>query len=140
MIAGSLRDVGTGRSVVIDENNVLMAGNGVVQAASEVGITRVRVIEAAGDELIAVRRSGLTEEQKRALAIADNRAAELAEWNYPQLEADIAAGLDLQPYWTPEEVAKMKPPEFLPTPAEEQGRLDETPLITCPSCGHAFHK
>ena len=53
---------------------------GVTEAAAEAGITKLRVIDASGDELIAVRRSGLTDAQKRALAIYDNRTAELATW------------------------------------------------------------
>src|SRR5687767_5061434 len=81
MVVDALHQVGAARSIVIDEDNVILAGNGVTEAAAEAGITKVRVVEAAGDELIAVRRSGLTPEQKRALAIFDNRTAELAEWD-----------------------------------------------------------
>lgn len=103
MIATSLRETGAGRSIVIDEDNRVLAGNGVVEAAPSAGIDRVRIIEADGDELIAVRRRNLTPEQKRAMAIFDNRTAELAEWNATQLEADRAAGLGLQPFWTPDE-------------------------------------
>src|SRR5687767_1127910 len=69
MVVDALQQVGAARSIVIDEANVILAGNGVTEAAAEAGITKLRVIDAAGDELIAVRRSGLTEAQKRALAI-----------------------------------------------------------------------
>jgi DNA modification methylase len=99
MIADSLRDVGPARSISIDENDVIMAGNGVVQAAAAAGITKVRIVEASGEEIIAVRRRGLTPEQKRALAIYDNRTAELATWNPAQLAADQLAGLDLKPFF-----------------------------------------
>ena len=95
MIADSLKEVGAARSIVIDEDNVILAGNGVTQAAKQAGITKLRIIEAAGDEIIAVRRRGLTAEQKRALALYDNRTAELATWDVPQLLADLAPGLDL---------------------------------------------
>jgi DNA modification methylase len=107
MVVDALQHVGAARSIVIDEDNVILAGNGVTEAAAEAGITKVRVIEAAGDELIAVRRSGLTDEQKRALAIYDNRTGELATWNLEQLAADVKAGLSLQPFWTPEEEAAL---------------------------------
>ena len=103
LVADALRDVGAARSIVIDEANVILAGNGVTAAASQAGITKLRVIDAAGDELIAVRRSGLTVDQKRALAIYDNRTAELATWDVEQLRADLANGLTLQPFWTPDE-------------------------------------
>jgi DNA modification methylase len=107
MVVDALQQVGAARSIVIDEDNVILAGNGVTEAAAEAGITKLRVIDAAGDELIAVRRSGLSEAQKRALAIYDNRTGELATWNFEQLVADGDAGLSLQPFWTPEEEAAL---------------------------------
>jgi DNA modification methylase len=84
-IVDSLHEVGAARSIVIDENNVVLAGNGVVEAAGEAGIEKVRVVEADGNEVIAVRRRGLTPQQKTRLALFDNRAAELAEWNPEEL-------------------------------------------------------
>lgn len=114
MVVDALHQVGAARSIVIDENNVILAGNGVTEAAAEAGITKVRVIEANGDELIAVRRSGLTEDQKRALAIYDNRTAELAAWDFEQLAADKAAGLSLQPFWTEEEEAALFADQMAP--------------------------
>jgi DNA modification methylase len=107
MVVDALHQVGAARSIVIDEDNVILAGNGVTEAAAEAGITKVRVVEAAGDELIAVRRSGLTPEQKRRLAMYDNRAAELAEWNPEQLAADMGAGLDLSPWFSEDELARL---------------------------------
>jgi len=104
MVAGALRHVGAARSIVIDEGNVVLAGNGVTAAAAAAGITRVRIIDAKGDELIAVRRSGLSADEKRALAMYDNRAAELAEWNPDQLRADLDAGLQLEPWFSAEEL------------------------------------
>jgi len=100
----ALQDVGAARSIVIDEDNVILAGNGVATAAAQAGMTAVRVIDADGDELIAVRRSNLTAEQKRKLAIYDNRTAELAEWNVEQLRLDHDAGLDLTPYFDTKEL------------------------------------
>lgn len=109
MVVDSLQQVGAARSIVIDENNIILAGNGVTEAASQAGITRLRVVDAQGDEIIAVRRSGLSKEQKRALAIADNRAGELAEWNPEQLRADQAAGLTLDPWFSAHEISALLP-------------------------------
>lgn len=107
MVVDALHQVGAARSIVIDEDNVILAGNGVTEAAAEAGITKLRVIDAAGDELIAVRRSGLSEAQKRALAIYDNRTGELATWNFEHLAADKDAGLSLRPFWTEAEEAAL---------------------------------
>lgn len=78
-IAESLRELGAGRSIIIDADNVVIGGNGVYGEAQALGIP-VRVIESTGKELIAIRRSDLhTGDQKRkALAIADNRATDLS--------------------------------------------------------------
>jgi ParB-like chromosome segregation protein Spo0J len=81
MIVDALQKVGASRSIVIDETGTILAGNGVVEAASEAGLTKVQIVDADGDTIVAVRRSGLSEDQKRHLAIADNRTAELATWN-----------------------------------------------------------
>src|SRR5262245_54494409 len=130
MVVGALREVGAARSIVIDEDDVVLAGNGVVEAAETAGITNVRVIEADGQEIIAVRRRGLTPEQKRALAIYDNRTAELAAWDFNQLRADQAAGLDLEPFWTDLEQARLLgtgtevEPSWGGMPAFEQGSLE----------------
>jgi hypothetical protein len=69
------------------------------------------VVDAEGDTIVAVRRRGLTAEQKRELAIYDNRTAELAEWNLEQVRADIDAGLDLLPFFTDAELRDLFPAE-----------------------------
>lgn len=104
MVVDALHAVGAARSIVIDEDGVILAGNGVVEAAGEAGITRLRVVEADGQEIVAVRRTGLSEAQKRHLAMTDNRAAELAEWDTTQLWADQEAGLDLKPWFSAAEL------------------------------------
>ena len=109
MIVDALHQVGAARSIVIDEDNVILAGNGVTEAAAEAGITKLRVVDAAGDEVIAVRRSGLSADQKRALALYDNRTAELADWDLTRLQADLTANLDLSPFFSKEELADLLP-------------------------------
>ncbi len=83
----SLSQFGAARSIVIDEEGTILAGNGTVEAAAAAGITKVQVVDADGDTLIAVRRSDLSPDEKIGLALADNRTADLAEWDVPQLEA-----------------------------------------------------
>jgi hypothetical protein len=107
MLAESLSEVGAARSIVIDEDDVILAGNGVAEQAPDAGITKVQIVEADGDTLVAVRRRNLTPDQKRKLAMYDNRTAELAEWNPEQLSADKSAGLNLQPFFTEKELASV---------------------------------
>lgn len=142
MLEQSLREVGAARSIVIDEDGVVLAGNATVNAAAAAGIERMRVVDADGEEIIAVRRTGLTPEQKRRLAIFDNRTAELADWDPAILSADLDAGVDLGAWWFPEEldalVSGLAVPDFAPVGIEEQGRLDQKAPVTCPECGHEF--
>lgn len=104
MLISSLRDVGAARSIVIDENDQVLAGNGVLDAAKAVGIDKVQVVETDGQTLIAVRRTGLSAEDRRQLAMYDNRTGELAEWEPEQIASDVAAGSELQPFFTEHEL------------------------------------
>jgi ParB-like chromosome segregation protein Spo0J len=107
MIVDALQTVGAARSIVIDEHGEVLAGNGVVEAAAEAGITKLQVVDTDGATLIAVRRRGLTQEQRRSLALYDNRAAELAEWNADQLADDAANGLALKPFFDDNELKRI---------------------------------
>jgi hypothetical protein len=108
MITEAIESVGTGRSIVIDEDDVVLAGNATVKAAGLAGLTKLKIVEAEGDEVIAVRRRGLTSEQKRELAIYDNRTAELAEWDVEQLVEDVDAGLELGAFFEPVELDELR--------------------------------
>lgn len=107
-IVQSLQEVGAARSVVIDEGNHFMAGSGTYEAATQAGIERVAIVDVDGDTLVAVRRSGLTPEQKVRLAIADNRTAETAEWNYDVLlRQTLMTPQIMESMWSTDELAKM---------------------------------
>jgi hypothetical protein len=140
MLVDALQKVGVSRSIVVDEDGVILAGNGVVEAASEAGITKVQIVEADGETLVAVRRRGLTAGQKRDLAIYDNRTAELAVWNVEQLAADLQNGEDLSAFFYDDELKALGVvvPGFGPASEDEQGRLDQKAPVTCPSCGHEW--
>lgn len=140
MIAAALRSVGAARSIVIDERNEVLAGNGVLQGAAQAGISKLKIVDVDGDTIVAVRRRGLSTEQKRDLAIYDNRSAELAAWDINQLRADVNAGLTLEPFFFESELQDLAVtvPSFGAVGEEEQGRLDQKASVTCPQCGHEF--
>jgi ParB-like chromosome segregation protein Spo0J len=107
-IVNALHEVGAARSIVIDENNVILAGNATVEAAGQAGIEKLRVIDADGDEIIAVRRKGLTGRQKTRLALYDNRAAELAQWDGAVLSQIYAEAPDvLEGLWKEPEIVEL---------------------------------
>ena len=98
LIAESLKRFGAARSIVIDEDGRILAGNGTVEGAKKAGIDKLRIIEAEGDELIAVRRAGLTEDEKVGLALADNRSSDLSEWDNEMLR-QLSEEHDLTPWF-----------------------------------------
>lgn len=79
-IRQSLSEVGAGRSILVDGDGIVRAGNGVYEEAQAMGM-KIRPVEAAPDELIAVIRADLTGEKAERAALLDNRAAELSEWD-----------------------------------------------------------
>lgn len=106
-IETAIGEVGAARSIVIDEDGTVLAGNATIEAAARLGLTRVQVVDADGETIVAVRRSGLTAKQKTRLALFDNRAAETAEWDEGIL-AELAAldgGEALAGLWTDAELA-----------------------------------
>jgi len=98
LIAESLKRFGAARSIVIDEDGRILAGNGTVEGAKAAGISKLRIIETEGDELIAVQRTGLTEEEKVGLALADNRSSDLSEWDNEMLR-QLSEEHDLSPWF-----------------------------------------
>ena len=87
-IRKSIDEAGLGRSVVVDADGVLVAGNGVQQVID--GDTPVRVVETDGTELVVVKRTDLHtgDPRRKTLALADNATADDVEWDFEAIEAD----------------------------------------------------
>jgi len=76
----------------------------------------------------------------KELAVADNRIGQIdLDWN-PDLLKELSAEIDLGQFWMEDEFNELLQivPNFQPTSAEEQGRLDQKKPITCPECGAEF--
>jgi hypothetical protein len=86
-IAESIRKFGFLNPVVVDDENMILAGHGRFEAARLEGLTHVPIL----------RFNHLTEAQKRAYAIADNRIAEQAGWDRQLLSIEFGELIDLLP-------------------------------------------
>lgn len=89
LLEKSIRENKFGRSILIDKDNRIIAGNGIVEAATKTGMKKIRVIETDGDELIAVKRKDLSLDstEGRRLALADNAtSAANLKWNEEELK------------------------------------------------------
>ena len=78
-IAASIREFGFTNPVLIDANNTLIAGHGRVMAAQSIGLATVP----------AIRLAHLTDAQRRAYVIADNKLAENAGWDMATLAREV---------------------------------------------------
>lgn len=70
----SLRKFGLGRSILIDKNNRIIAGNKTAEKAADIGFDNVIIVETNGNSLVAVKRTDidLDSAKGRELALADN--------------------------------------------------------------------
>lgn len=84
LIAESIKQFGFRQNLVVDANNVVVVGHGRLLAAKKLGI----------DKVPCVRADDLTEEQIRALRIADNKITEKAEWDTDALGKELKAIAD----------------------------------------------
>jgi hypothetical protein len=78
-VAASIKEFGWRSPIVVDEEMVILAGHTRYKAAKKLGLTEVPVHIA----------EGLTEAQKKAYRIADNRVAEEAEWDEELLKFEL---------------------------------------------------
>lgn len=86
-VAESIKEFGFQSPIIVDRNNVVIAGHTRLKAAEKLGLKKVPVIVA----------KNLTEEQARAYRLADNKTGELAEWEYDKLTQELNAieGIDM---------------------------------------------
>jgi len=134
-IMASLREFGWTNPVLIDEKNNIIAGHARVEAARRLEMTEVPCITL----------DGLTEAQKKAYLIADNKLALNAGWNEELLRTEL---LDLKSMdfdldllgFDPEEMADITLGPEIEQPEYDETAADGVETITCPKCGHTFPK
>jgi sporulation protein YlmC with PRC-barrel domain len=117
MLEKSLRDFGAGRSILVDKNNRIIAGNKTAEAAGLIGLDDVRVVETDGTKVVVVKRTDIDIDSAtgRGLALADNRVAEVGlDWDPEALEK-LSGTADLLSFFFEEELDAMN----VPIPGQE---------------------
>lgn len=127
----SIQEFGFLNPVVIDEYNVVKAGNTRLKAAIKLGMK----------EIPTVRAEHLTDKQMTAFALADNKTHELAKWILPKVAQMVSlAELPTIPGFKKEDVDKIS--AFLlregGAPAKPMAQGKYSTLITCPHCQQTF--
>jgi len=111
----SLSKFGAGRSILIDKNNRIIAGNKTTENFAEMGLEKVTIIDVTGDTLVAVRRNDidLDTQEGREFALADNQTAKVnIDFDFEMLESELET--DALEEWGvefPEEEIEIEPKE-----------------------------
>ena len=75
----SIKQFGFKNPVILDKDNVIVAGHTRIESAKRLGITEIPCIYA----------DDLTDEQIKAFRLADNKVAEIAEWDIDLLDTEL---------------------------------------------------
>ncbi len=109
LLEKSLREYGAGRSVLVDREGRIIAGNKTVEAAGSIGLEDAVMVESDGNQIVVVKRTDLSLDSPagRGLAIADNRVQEVGlSWDMEALEK-IGEEIDLSEFWFEEELPEI---------------------------------
>ena len=141
-IVASIREFGFTAPILVDDQNGILAGHGRLQAAKDLGLTEVPVVVL----------DHLTDAQRRAYVIADNKLALNAEWDMSLLQQEVMSlnladfELDLLGF-DEKELAGLLDPESINKPAKEYEGAEEYGEEEfsefdhkCPRCGFEFNE
>jgi site-specific DNA-methyltransferase (adenine-specific) len=122
-IEGSLTMFGQRKPIVITEAGVIVAGNGTVAAAKNLGWEKIDAVRVPAD---------WTADQVKAFALADNRTAELGKWDTKVLNAQllefVESELDI-------EALGFELPQVLELETGEEDELPEPPAVPVTKTG-----
>ena len=146
MLEQSLRKLGAGRSIVLDKQGRIIAGNKTAETAGAIGLDDVIIVRTNGDKIVAVLREDLDLDDPagmaRELAYADNRAGQVSlDFDPDVIAEDLAAGLDLSDWWQDFELdiltGAVPDVEFK---EYDESIADDVEYHECPECGHKWPK
>ena len=123
LMGKSLGKFGAGRSILIDKNNRIIAGNKTTENFAELGFDKVQIVETDGETLIAVRRNDidLDTPEGREFALADNQTAKTnIDFDFGNLESELEED-------TLEEWGVISEQEV--EPKEEHAKLTDTFIV-----------
>lgn len=137
-IAASIKEFGFNNPVAIDADNMILCGHGRLLAAQKLNL----------EEVPTVCLSHLSETQKKAYILADNKMALNADWDNEMLKLELEElkldDFDLSLTGFDEDELKeleIEDVNFSASSEDEQGKLDEIEpeWIVCPHCGERFN-
>lgn len=130
-VAESIKEFGFKVPIVVDKDNVIIAGHTRLKAAKELGLETVPCVVA----------DDLTEEQVNAFRLADNKTAEMANWDFELLseEINLVEDIDMSLFGFMSEESVDLSELFEDKPEhEEKEKEPEKKVIECPHCGEVI--
>ena len=123
-VANSIKEFGFKVPIVIDKDGVIVAGHTRYKAAKQLKLKTVPCVIA----------DDLTEEKIRAYRLVDNKTAELAGWDFPLLDMELAElNMDMEQFGF-KEFDHGDIDDFFED-AQENEKEEKLHVITCPHCG-----
>jgi len=128
-VTASIKEFGFRMPIVIDRDNVIVAGHTRVMAAARLKLTEVPCIVA----------DDLTEEQVNAYRLADNKVAEFSEWDYVLRAEELAdiTNIDMSQFGFLDDIDESEIDDMI---GNFQHGLNREEQYKCPKCGKLFSK
>lgn len=123
-VMNSIKEFGFKNPIILDKNNVIVAGHTRLESAKRLDMKEVPVIYA----------DDLTEEQVRAFRLADNKVAEKSMWDYTKLDEELDSILDIDMSMFDFDINT----DDLELDYDNENEVEDInkKLCRCPKCGH----
>ena len=135
IIDKSLKELGAGRSILIDSENEIIAGNGVYEQAEKQNI-KIKIVETDGTELIAVKRTDLktNDKKRKKLALIDNHSTDTSNFDFDAINVDFGE-VELEEWGIEESLINLDNIKS----NEDRQMPDKNNMVVCPNCGEEIH-
>lgn len=143
MLEKSVAQFGAARSMVVDSNDRLVAGNKTREALVNAGFRSAVIVETDGSTPVIVKRTDFDlanpAGDARQYAYFDNRVAETdLAWDDDQLQADLDDGVDLSALWSEDELSRMLTIDNTPPEDFDEFGDDIETQHKCPKCSYEW--
>jgi len=119
----SLKRTGYRTPIIIDENNIILAGHTRLKAIKKLGWGNIPFV---------IKYLDMPEKQKQEYRIRDNKTAEIAEWDFEILEADFTSAELLELGFGENDI-------YIPFEEKKEKEIDELDTeLKCPACGYEW--
>ena len=130
-VMNSIKEFGFKNPIIIDKNNVIIAGHTRLESAKRLGMKEVPIIHA----------DDLTEEQVKAFRLADNKVGEKSSWDFELLDEELEdLDINMEDFGFDIELDIEKDVTNTNKELDLETYNDENFECICPKCGFKFNR